>query len=507
MTASAWKDVFEAATRSLPGHVWGTGPGAVCANRIAVVDCATGRSATYRELYDLTRRIASWLSASGVGRADRVVLSCPNGVDLIGAFHGILLAGGTVLALDPRGGVREWRRSLRGHEVRSAILTTSTLRGFGELTSEVGKVLTVDEPGSLDEGGGVAGDQPSGSDVAVLAASSGTRGIPKQVMLTHGNLAVNLAQIDLLHQLTSEDVVLAVTPLWHIYGMQMAMNRALRARAKLVIAPTPVTPRNLVETIRCHGVTVPYLVPSILAELVRSEDVEDTDLAGMRLIFSGGAPLPAALAQNCTRRFGVAVVQGYGMTEAGCTHVTPDGDPGPPGAVGIALPGTETRIVDLATGTDVIPGDEGELRIRGPQVSSGYFGDPASSVALTDSDGWLHTGDLARAHPRGHVTITGRHKRLIKYKGYQVSPEELESLLLEYPGVEDAVVVGHPDDIAGELPKAYVVLRHPVDLDEIIAHVAGRVSPHNKLRLIEEVDSIPRNAMGKPRLRAQGKGV
>jgi acyl-CoA synthetase (AMP-forming)/AMP-acid ligase II len=193
------------------------------------------------------------------------------------------------------------------------------------------------------------------------------------------------------------------------------------------------------------------------------------------------------------------------MTEAGCVSFTPDGAAGPVTSVGVVLPGTEARFVDPATGRDAVAGQPGELWIRGPQVTPGYLNAP--EAAVPDEAGWLHTGDLAVLDPGGYLHVVGRIKNIIKYKGYQVAPAELEDILLTHPAVADAVVLGEPDPVAGEVPKAYVVLNQPVPVESVLAYVAERVPPHKKIRAVEQVPAIPRSANGKADDRALRAGA
>jgi acyl-CoA synthetase (AMP-forming)/AMP-acid ligase II len=393
----------------------------------------------------------------------------------------VLFAGGVVVPLDP---------AESASRTTFAIGTAATL-GPAAHVVDWADVLAEESTRPAREGSAAGCDR-----AALLLSSSGTMGVPKQVVLTHRNLAANLAQIHLVHRLTARDVVLGLTPFRHIYGMQMAMNPTLRAGGTLVTVPTPFSATDLLDVVERRRITVAYLVPSVLAELARHNNAS-RDTSSLRLVFSGGAPLPPAVAKACTELLKVPVVQGYGMTEAGCTCAPPDGRSPTPGSIGLPLPGTDTRFVDPDTGMDAAAEASGEIWVRGPQVSPGYLESPDTLVPLVDADGWLHTGDIGRRDARGYVTITGRLKQLIKYKGHQVAPAELEAILLTHPNVRDAVVVGVPDDVAGEIPKAFVVLDAAIALDEVTAYVAARVAPYQKIRQIKAVDRIPRTATGK----------
>src|SRR5438445_117391 len=217
------------------------------------------------------------------------------------------------------------------------------------------------------------------------------------------------------------------------------------------------------------------------------------------LLETGAAPLEADLETACARRLGCGFIQGYGLTEASpVTHANSD-EPGKckPGTVGPLVPNTECRIVDAATGADLGPDEDGELLIRGPQVMAGYLNNPEATAATLDAAGWLHTGDIGRVDRDGYFTIVDRLKELIKYKGFQVPPAELEALLRSHPAVADAAVVPLADRECGEVPKAFVVLRGDVSAADLMAYVAERVAPYKRIRALEVIDAIPKSPSGK----------
>ncbi|GAA3464442.1 SDR family NAD(P)-dependent oxidoreductase [Saccharothrix longispora] len=451
--------------------------------RVALVDHSRGgpRRWTYTALAAGVADLAAHLRDIGVTEDDVVAVLTENSAEFVLAYHGVLAAGGVVLPLDPRDEQDRWSADLaRCGAV--AIVAEESLWAAPPLPTVVpgestGRATTPPEP--------VRG----GDRAAVLMSSSGTLGVPKKVVVTHRNLAAGLAQIRQVHRIGDGEVVACCGPLRHVYGMQMAMNATLRAGGTLVIGPTRFDTAAFPALLHDTGTAIAYLVPTVVGELGALTD--PVVPRALRLVVSGGAPLPTAAATAFEARFGLPVVQGFGMTEAGCVSFTPDGHPTPAGTVGVVLPGTEARFVDPATGRDAVPG---ELWLRGPQIAPRYLDGPP----LRDTDGWFRTGDLARLDPDGHLRIVGRLKSLIKYKGYQVSPAEVEDVLLHHPRVTDALVVGVPDPIAGELPKAYVVVPDAVPLGEITAHVAAKLAPQKRVRLVERVRAIPRSATGKP---------
>jgi acyl-CoA synthetase (AMP-forming)/AMP-acid ligase II len=276
------------------------------------------------------------------------------------------------------------------------------------------------------------------------------------------------------------------------------MNLALSRGATIVTMPR-FELDGFLDLMERHRITRAMLVPPIILALAKHPAVEGRDLSSLALIMSGAAPLDAGIEVAAAERLGCLVVQGYGMTEASpVTHATSDvRGTAKPGSIGPLLPNTEARVVDVATGEDLPPGADGELLIRGPQVMRGYLNNPDATARTIDADGWLHSGDIARYDPDGYFTIVDRLKELIKFKGYQVAPAELEAVLIGHPAVTDAAVIPIRDDEAGEVPKAFVVLASEVGPEELLAYVAAHVAPYKRIRQLEVIDAIPKSASGK----------
>ncbi len=462
-------------------------------DRLAVIDHSRGsrRDWTYAELIRSVAGLAGHLRGLGLHAEDVVAVLMENSAEFVIAYHGTLTAGCVVLPLDPRDPAG-WAPAIAATDAKAVIVETAL--GLPESVIPAQRVVclgTAVTPGSTQWTEALlapAVPRPirDGNRPAVLMSSSGTSRAPKRVAVTHRNLVTNLGQIEALHRIHAGERVLSVSPLRHIYGMQMAMNPALRVGATLVIEPTPFDVANCLRHLSQHEVAVAYLVPSVLAELA-AQPLGAAPPHGLRLVVSGGAPLPSAVAVRAEELLAVPVVQGFGMTEAGCVSFSPDGRSVPTGSVGVFVPHTDVRLVDPATGADAVPGQPGELWVRGPQVVS----------TCADPDGWLRTGDLVTRDPAGFVRIAGRLKSMIKYKGNQVSPAELEDVLTAHPAVVEAFVVGVPDPVAGEAPKAYVVLEGETPLAEVSRHVAERVAPYKRIRAIERVRAIPRSSTGK----------
>ncbi|MEP7104673.1 MAG: AMP-binding protein, partial [Chloroflexota bacterium] len=254
------------------------------------------------------------------------------------------------------------------------------------------------------------------------------------------------------------------------------------------------------QAIQEHGITRLFLAPPIVVALAKHPLVEKYDLSTVKVVFSGAAPLDAETARVCGERIGCRVSQGYGLTETSpVSHSVPDRAPEVvPGSVGPSLPNTECKVVDVATGEELGPNQDGEIWIRGPQVMKGYLNNEEATRNSIDGERFFHTGDIGHVDDRGEYFIVDRLKELIKYKGFQVPPAELEAILLSHPKVADAAVIGIPDDEAGEIPKGFVVLKDPsATPDELMAFVADKVAPHKRIRRLDVVDEIPKSASGK----------
>ena len=318
-------------------------------------------------------------------------------------------------------------------------------------------------------------------------------------MLTHRNLVANILQVDSArHLIDGDDTLVCFLPFFHIYGLVVVMLLGLWSGATLIVMPRFELERYL-DLVERYRATMLHVVPPIVVALAKGSGAGSRDLSRVRKLFSGAAPLGADVIAQCSARLGCVVQQGYGMTEASpATHTTSDdAQTMRAGSVGTLVANTECRVVDPGTGEDVEPGQPGELWIRGPQIMLGYFNRPDETRATVDADGWLHTGDIGYADPDGHFFIVDRLKELIKYKGFQIAPAELESVLLSHPAVADAAVVPQKDEEACEIPYAFVVLKAPATAEELMAFVAARVAPFKKIRRLAFIDVIPKSPSGK----------
>ncbi len=473
----------------------------------ALIDGPSGRTLTYKQLAGGVQRLAAALARRGLKKGDVVAIFSPNLPEYALVFHGILAAGGTVTTVNPLYTPRELNYQLKDAGARFIF----TIPPFVERVKQALEGTQVEEIFVIGEAEGATPlvgllqntdpvpqvtIQPK-EDLAVLPYSSGTTGLPKGVMLTHYNLVANIVQSNGVEPVTDQDVLAGVLPFYHIYGMTVILNFALYKGATVVTMPR-FDLEQFLGLIQKHRITRMHLVPPIILALAKHPIVDNYDLSSVKVIVSGAAPLAPEVARAASQRIGAVVKQGYGLTETSpVTHLNPD-DPAKIKleSVGPPIPNTECRVVDLQTGEDLGPGKIGEILIRGPQVMKGYLNKPEATAQALE-DGWLHTGDVGYADEDGYFYIVDRIKEMIKYKGWQVAPAELEAVLLSHPAVADAAVIPSPDPEAGEVPKAFVVKKAEVTAEELMEYVAQRVAPYKKIRRLEFVDQIPKTLSGK----------
>jgi acyl-CoA synthetase (AMP-forming)/AMP-acid ligase II len=478
--------------------------------RTAIVDAVSGAELSYASIAQDVDRCAAGLVARGLEPGERVAIFAPNVPEYAIAFHGVARAGGTNTTVNALYTAEEAAFQLRAAGARWVVtvpqlaeraLVAARAAGIGEVFS-IG-----DAPGTTPFRELLAAPGTPAPRVAIdpashlvaLPFSSGTTGLPKGVMLTHRNLVANLCQYEPVRTVSEDDRVIAVLPFFHIYAQTLVLNDALRRGATIVTLPR-FDLAQFLAAIERHRITACYLVPPVVLALAKHPLVGEHDLSSLRFITSGAAPLDAELQGAAQRRVGCRVQQGYGLTETSpVTHHAHEDDENVHGSIGTLLPNTEARLVDAETGADAATGAPGEIWVRGPQVMLGYLGDADATATALTSDGWLRTGDIATVDADGRFCIVDRLKELIKYKGYQVPPAELEGVLLTHPQITDACVVPIRDEQAGELPKAFVVAAagEEIDTAEVMDYVAARVAPHMQIRACELIDAIPKSPSGK----------
>ncbi len=473
------------------------------------------RTISYSELDSLCNQFANALLGLGVAKGDRVALYLPNIPQFIIAYFGALKADAVVTAISPLHREREVHYQLCDSGTQT-IVTLDTLHPVVEKAREKTQLKHVIATG-LNECGfpelleGASQGNPNvqinpAEDLAALQYTGGTTGTAKGAMLTHKNLLSNAIAFAATIQGTPQDTFLTALPLFHIYGMTTSMTVPISLAAKMVLLPK-FEPARALEAIARHRVTVFCGVPTMYSMLLANPDLAKFDLTSIRVCISGASSLPPQVQKRFMEVTGGFLAEGYGLTEASpVTHCTPVDKSLKlrVGSIGLPLPDTEAKIVDLETGTKTLEaGEIGELAVKGQQIMKGYWQKP-DETAMVLRDGWLLTGDIARMDGDGYFYITDRKKDLIKHKGYSIYPRELEDILYEHPAVKLCAVIGKPDATVGEIPKAYLVLKDGavVTGEEIKKFVNEKVASYKALREVEFLKDLPLSSAGKVLRRA-----
>jgi acyl-CoA synthetase (AMP-forming)/AMP-acid ligase II len=463
-----------------------------------------GKSWTFAEYWKAATGVARALQDKGVNKGDFVAIYAPNSVEYGVALHGAIIAGATVTTLNPLYKEREVEHQVGDAGAKILFTLGMLMPVVEEAKKHLPKLEQVIELDQVWAMAAAASGKPDAvafdpeNDIAVLPYSSGTTGLPKGVMLSHQNLTANIRQTLALNMFNEGSIILDFLPFYHIYGMMVLLNCGMAIGSTQIVLPR-FDPEQALKLIEQYKVTDLFVVPPALLALVHHPATETTDLSSLRFVMSGAAPLPAEVGRQAAAKLDAIVMQGYGMTESSpITNVNPLDNPRE-GSVGPPVADTLEKVVSLDTGEEVGPGEIGELLVYGPQVMKGYWGRPDATAETITSDGWLRTGDIVTADPDGYIRIHDRKKEMIKYKGYQIAPAELESLLMEHPDVKDAAVIPKAEGDAGdEVPKAFIVPRsEDIDLAGVLAFVAEKVAPYKKVRHIEIVEAIPKNPSGK----------
>lgn len=493
--------------------------------RTAITDSVTGVTVTYGELRDQVDLFAGALANRGIGVGDVVALHCPNTHAFAVAFHGIMRAGATVTTVGSLSTAEDVAKqvSMSG----ASLLFTIDMLGPNGADGARKAGLSDDAVIDLTDGeNGLAAMLQQGhpapevsfdpaTHVAVLPFSSGTTGVPKGVKLSHTNLVSNFLQtVPRLRENGQEpdSVVMAVLPFFHIYGMNTVLNCTLANRSHLVTMPS-FDLKTFLELHQAHRINFTYVAPPIAVVLAKHPMVDDYNLKDLNTLMSGAAALDKSLAEAVQDRLDLTVVQGFGMTETSPVTHTGIRGKSPLDSIGMPVSNTECKIVDLADDdlAEILPpgnegerSDAGEMWVRGPQIMLGYLNNEEATANTLVGDGWLRTGDVVEYDHEGNTYVVDRAKELIKYKGYQVAPAELEALLMTHADIADAAVVGFIREEDGEeLPRAFVVAQvrdgDPVEVDKdaLMEWVAEQVAPYKKIRMVEVVAEIPKSGTGK----------
>ena len=474
----------------------------------ALIDGPSGRTLTYQDLARAVRLAAASLARRGFRKGDVLAIYSPNLPEYAVALHAVATLGGIISTVNPLYTPRELAQQLADSGASYVVTVAPLLEAAREATrqSAVKEIFVFGEAAgatpfaSLLQGDG---NVPSvvinpREDVVALPYSSGTTGLPKGVMLTHRNLVANIVQTSAVVQAPEEERTIAVLPFYHIYGFTVLLNISLYQGVTVVTMPR-FDLELFLRIIQDYRITRANIVPPIILALAKHPLVDRYKLDSLVSINSGAAPLDASVEQACAGRLSCFVAQGYGLTETSPVISTTPIDEAKhrPGSAGILIPNTECKVVDPLSGAELKTGDQGEIWVRGPQIMKGYLNNPEATAGMLEPDGWLRTGDIGSVDPDGYLHVVDRVKELIKYKGFQVAPAELEGLLLTHPAVADAAVIPVPDPEAGDIPKAFVVLKAAATPEEIQAFINGQVAPYKKIRLLEVVDQIPKSPSGK----------
>ncbi|HET8576486.1 MAG TPA: long-chain fatty acid--CoA ligase [Methylomirabilota bacterium] len=476
------------------------------ADRVAVRELdhaspAEGRTLTYEALFRAARGAATGLRRCGVTAGARVGFCLPNGPELVVGYYATWIAGAVVVPVNPTARDSELEQHLADAGVALVIAAPG---GAAEAVAERLKLPFVDVA-AFDEMQRLAPAEPAGcapeNDIAVLLYTGGTTGRPKGAMLTHRNIVANTIQFAEWYAFApGEEVSVCAIPIFHSGGMSGVMNVPLSAGATLLTFPR-FQPAAIARAVTRYRVTRLFGVPTMFIALLNDEDGRRADYSALRACRTNAAPLPPSVKHAFDQLVGREVlIEGYGLTETSpLTHANPI-DRARAGSIGVPLPDTDARVVDLDSGRDVAPGAPGELLINGPQVMRGYWNRPGETAQVL-RDGWLRTGDVAVMSEDGYFSIVDRKKDVINTAGFKVWPREVEETLYAHPAVKLAAVVGVPDDYRGEAVKAFIVLKEEhrgrVSEAELGAFCRERLSGYKVPRTVELTDQLPVTSTGK----------
>ncbi len=490
----------------------------------AVAVISRGESTTYGELREQVSRLRGGLLGLGLDPGDRVGIVAANNWYFVVSYLAVLGVGGVAVPINPMSPVPEVERELAAIGARLVIAgptARATVAGLDRAALPALEAVVLSSEGNDVPGGVLLDDllapEPTPivdrgpDDLAVLIFTSGTAGSPKAAMLTHGNLLTNLEQCQ-AHPGRSQgpdDVVFGVLPFFHIFGLNVVLGLSFVAGATVLLVER-FDPQSAIESIINHAVTVVSGAPTMWAALAALPGTRPGDLATVRLATSGAAKLDSQVQRAISDRFGVDIVEGYGLTEASPVVTSGTGLDAPEGSIGVPLPGVHVRLVD-ADGHDSLVGDAGELWVKGTNVFAGYWNDPEATSAALTPDGWLRTGDVAVVDDNGFLFLVDRVKDLIIVSGFNVYPAEVEEVIASHPAVAQVAVIGVPHPHSGEAVKAYVVVEAgaSVEEDDIIHHCEANLARYKCPQKVMFVAEIPQGTSGKvlrKELRAGSRG-
>ena len=505
---------------------------------------ALGGALTYAQLLDQVNRFAAALHALGVRKGDRVAVMLPNLPQFVISFYGAARLGAIVVNTNPTYTGREMAQQFNDAGAETIVLLRPYLARLKEIQAHtaIQRVIVADIPEYASglakrlarsdaraarpafSGAGRREEHAEGiyrfrplldahpeappevlidpDETALFQYTGGTTGVPKAAMLTHYNLVVNAVQFGrwIPNLEPGNERLLAAIPLFHVYGMTVAMNLAISSGARLITLPTPRPIENVMKAIHNERATLFPGVPAMYIGIIAHPDVGQYDLRSVKACISGSAPLPMEVQVKFGEITGGRLVEGYGLTEAApVTHCNPIYGVRKAGSIGIPFPDVEAKIMDYEKFIEKPQGEAGELWVRGPQVRPGYWGQPDETAVTMTEDGWLRTGDIARVDADGYCYIVDRLKDMINVGGLKVIPREVEEVLFQHPKIQEAVVIGAPDRVLGEIVKAYVVLKpgETATVAELTRWCAGQLAPFKVPRHVEFRAELPKTTVGK----------
>jgi len=467
-----------------------------------------GRDLTYTQYVRCVGGFASELVGLGV-RGGRVALVCGNSIEMGIALFAVHAAGAQAVPINPIYTAREMTHILKDSDPTVVIYDAETADVVAPLLSEIGianGILVGGKEGRLldtwkdDEGAALPEPLPGPDDFATLQYTGGTTGLPKGVNITHGQMSVNISQREaVLPTRPDNETVICIMPLFHVFASSMCLHLTAYCRGRLVILPR-YHPEEVLSTIENENITRLPAGPTVFNGLMGYEGFETRDFSSLITAYSGSAPLPEETLKRWQELTGCPILEGYGQSEAGpvLTYIG-EGEEIRPGSVGKPIPDTELQIVDVETGSKILgPGEQGEIRARGPQIMSGYRNRP-EETAETLRDGWLYTGDIGEFDEDGDLFIRDRKKDMAIVGGYNVYPREIDEVLYANPAVHEAAAVGVPDDYRGEIIKAVVVLKPGANLtsDDLLDYCRDNLAKYKVPAAIDIVDEVPKTTVGK----------